>query len=42
MDAPIKNHLVNPDCNEDEYKFDVNLRPIKLNDYVGQEKIKNN
>jgi Holliday junction DNA helicase RuvB len=42
MDAPIKNPLVNPGCNEDEYKFDGNLRPIKLNDYVGQEKIKNN
>ena len=42
MDAPVKNPLVNPGCNEDEYKFDVNLRPIKLNDYVGQEKIKNN
>ena len=42
MDALVKNPLVNPGCNEDEYKFDVNLRPIKLNDYVGQEKIKNN
>jgi Holliday junction DNA helicase RuvB len=42
MDAPVKNPLVNSGCNEDEYKFDVNLRPIKLNDYVGQEKIKNN
>ena len=42
MDAPIKNSLVNPGCNEDEHKFDVNLRPIKLNDYVGQEKIKSN
>ena len=42
MDAPIKNPLVNSSCNEDEYKFDVNLRPIKLNDYVGQEKIKSN
>lgn len=42
MDAPIKNLLINPGCNEDEYKFDVNLRPIKLDDYVGQEKIKNN
>ena len=42
MDAPVKNPLVNSGCNEDEYKFDANLRPIKLNDYVGQEKIKNN
>jgi Holliday junction DNA helicase RuvB len=42
MDAPVKNPLVNPGCNEDEYKFDVNLRPLKLNDYVGQEKTKNN
>ncbi|MGD0022652.1 MAG: Holliday junction branch migration DNA helicase RuvB, partial [Smithellaceae bacterium] len=42
MDVPIKNPLVNPGCNEDEYKFDANLRPLKLNDYVGQEKIKNN
>ena len=42
MDAPIKNPLVNSGCNEDEYKFDASLRPVKLNDYVGQEKIKNN
>ena len=41
MDTP-KNPLVNPGCNEDEHKFDANLRPLKLNDYVGQEKIKNN
>lgn len=42
MDAPIKNPLVNPVCPEEEYKFEVNLRPVRLSDYVGQEKIKSN
>jgi Holliday junction DNA helicase RuvB len=42
MDAPIKNPLINPVCPDEEYKFEVNLRPAKLTDYVGQEKIKSN
>ncbi len=42
MDAPIKNPLINPACPDEEYNFEANLRPAKLNDYVGQEKIKSN
>src|SRR4030043_523373 len=42
MDAPVKNPLINPACPDEEYKFEANLRPAKLDDYVGQEKIKSN
>ena len=42
MDAPEKNPLINPACPDEEYRFEVNLRPVKLSDYVGQEKIKRN
>jgi len=42
MDTPIKNSLISPSCTEEEYKLEVTLRPAKLNDYVGQEKVKSN
>ncbi|MBE3115730.1 Holliday junction branch migration DNA helicase RuvB, partial [Candidatus Bathyarchaeota archaeon] len=42
MDTPIKNPLISPSCTEEEYKLEVTLRPAKLNDYVGQEKVKSN
>lgn len=42
MDKPTKNSLINPSCAEDESEFEVSLRPAKLKDYVGQEKIKSN
>ena len=42
MDKPIKNSLISPSCTEEEYKLEVTLRPAKLNDYVGQEKVKSN
>jgi holliday junction DNA helicase RuvB len=42
MDATLKNTLINPVCADDEFKFEVTLRPAKLSDYIGQEKIKGN
>ena len=42
MDKPTKNSLINPACTEEENEFEVSLRPAKLKDYVGQEKIKSN
>jgi hypothetical protein len=42
MDSNLKNTLINPICADDELKLEVTLRPAKLNDYVGQEKIKSN
>ena len=38
----LKNPLINPVCEDEECKFEVSLRPIRLNDYVGQEKVKSN
>jgi Holliday junction DNA helicase RuvB len=42
MSDQIKNPLINPACDDEEYKFDVSLRPAKLSDYIGQQKIKSN
>jgi len=42
MSDQLKNPLINPVCEDKEYKFEVSLRPIRLNDYVGQEKVKSN
>jgi holliday junction DNA helicase RuvB len=42
MDATVKNHLISPLCDEDESCLEVTLRPAKLTDYIGQEKVKSN
>lgn len=42
METQIKNHLINPVCQDEEFSMDVSLRPSKFSDYVGQEKIKSN
>jgi Holliday junction DNA helicase RuvB len=42
MDISIKNPLINPVCTDEENNIEVTLRPAKLNDYVGQEKVKSN
>jgi Holliday junction DNA helicase RuvB len=42
MDKPVKNSLISPLITEDEGDFEVTLRPSKLTDYIGQEKVKSN
>ncbi len=42
MDANVKNPLISPLCEEDESGLEVTLRPTKLTDYIGQEKVKSN
>src|SRR5271157_1783933 len=42
MDKPVKNSLINPVCADEENNIEVTLRPAKLTDYVGQEKVKSN
>ncbi|MEE9912377.1 MAG: Holliday junction branch migration DNA helicase RuvB [Deltaproteobacteria bacterium] len=42
MDAHLKNPLINPVCAEDEGTLENSLRPPKLADYVGQDKVKSN
>jgi Holliday junction DNA helicase RuvB len=42
METQIKNPLINPVCAEEEFVMDASLRPSKLIDYVGQEKVKSN
>ena len=42
MDKPIKNSLISPSCDEEDNEFEVTLRPAKLKDYIGQEKVKSN
>jgi Holliday junction DNA helicase RuvB len=42
MDATVKNPLISPLCAEDESGLEVTLRPAKLTDYIGQEKVKSN
>jgi Holliday junction DNA helicase RuvB len=42
MDGHKRNPLVNPVCAEDDGALEVNLRPPKLADYIGQDKIKSN
>jgi len=42
MDKQIKNALISPACDEEENEFEITLRPAKLKDYIGQEKVKSN
>lgn len=42
MDKPVKNSLISPSISVEEVDFEVTLRPAKLTDYVGQEKVKSN
>ena len=42
MDVNVKNPLISPVCAQEETGLEVTLRPAKLTDYIGQEKIKNN
>lgn len=42
MDLHGKNPLINPVCAEDEGMLENTLRPPKLADYVGQDKVKSN
>ena len=42
METQIKNPLINPVCQDEEFSMDVSLRPSKFSDYVGQEKVKSN
>ncbi len=42
MDKPVKNSLISPAIAEEESELEVTLRPSKLKDYVGQEKVKSN
>jgi Holliday junction DNA helicase RuvB len=42
MDAHLKNPIISPVCGEDEGVSEVSLRPPKLEDYIGQEKVKSN
>lgn len=42
MDKHIKNSLISPTIAEEESELEVTLRPAKLKDYVGQEKVKSN
>ena len=42
MDAHLKNPIISPVCAENEGASEVSLRPPKLGDYIGQEKVKSN
>ncbi len=42
MDAHLKNPLIDPAAAEDEGALENSLRPPKLADYVGQDKVKSN
>ncbi len=42
MDAHLKNPLIDPACAEDEGALENTLRPPRLADYVGQDKVKSN
>jgi len=42
MDAHLKNPLIDPACAEDEGGLENSLRPPKLIDYIGQDKVKSN
>ena len=39
---PLDKRLISPDMGEDEKSLDLNLRPRNLDDFVGQEKLKEN
>ncbi|MFO7569526.1 MAG: Holliday junction branch migration DNA helicase RuvB [Smithellaceae bacterium] len=42
MDVHIKNPLIDPLCTEEENPLEATLRPSRLTDYIGQEKVKSN
>jgi len=42
MDKQTKNPLISSSFAEEDGEFEVTLRPTKLKDYVGQEKVKSN
>lgn len=42
MGQNLKNPLIDPVCEESETGLEVSLRPQKLIDYIGQEKVKSN
>ena len=42
MDGYIKNPLIDPICAKDEGSLENSLRPPKLADYIGQDKVKSN
>jgi len=42
MDNHIKNSLISPSIAEEDADLEVTLRPSKLTDYIGQEKVKSN
>jgi len=42
MDKNLKNPLINPVSASDEFNLENTLRPTKLTDYIGQEKVKSN
>ena len=42
MDANVKNPLISPLSEEEESGLEVTLRPAKLTDYIGQDKVKSN
>lgn len=41
-DKSTKNPIISPSITEEESDFEVSLRPAKLKDYIGQEKVKSN
>ena len=42
MDTNVKNPLISPICAENESGLENSLRPPKLTDYIGQDKVKSN
>jgi Holliday junction DNA helicase RuvB len=42
MDNHLKNSLISPAVAEEDGDLEVTLRPAKLTDYIGQEKVKSN
>lgn len=42
MEEQLEDRVINPDESEGDGKLDITLRPQNLDDYVGQEKIKEN
>ncbi|MEN6623646.1 MAG: Holliday junction branch migration DNA helicase RuvB [Smithella sp.] len=42
MGQNLKNSLIDPACEDNESGLEITLRPAKLTDYIGQEKVKSN
>ena len=42
MDFDNENRIISPDFNESDSDLEISLRPKTLNDYIGQEKAKEN